>query len=761
MSAFPDSMALGSRCEASSRRRAGRFPFLDPLILVALCLLAYGSSLRYGFVSDDRILVTSRLSDYMQHFPFPDAFRSGFWKSETGGSGGGADSVTAESSGPSFKEDTRLDYYRPLVILSYALDARAGKGEALRYHLTNLLLHALVSILVWLILRRLTRARWIALGGALLFALEPIHVASVAWISGRTDLLATTFLLLAWLAWDRYLTVPPSQADVRPRTFGRAASLAACACCYALALLAKEIAISMILVFALYAWMGRPEHSRVSRQPWAALGLLVALTLAFVALRSHVLGIPVLGFTEAAAFRPGVPPAAYAWYLRMMCFPGTLHLFAPLRLPFGWTDPSFYLVAGILAGLLAGIVLLRRRLPLAAFGLAWFSITIAPMAHFVPLGLKTIVAEYWAYLPSVGWVLFLSGLAHRIAAGRPTAVAPTHDDQPSAGSSARAWAAPAVLLVLGLAGGAGIPARGEPLRSEKALLEHTIKVYPERVSTWISLAAIYSREGRMFDATRSLLRARRLDPDARGLHWVLGNTYRIRGLLDSAMVEYREELALHPDEYQVQINLANGLAEKGDEEGAAGFYRAAIRRSPRSWAVVRNQALDLSEAGQKVSTASEWPQADRSLGIAAGMLWGLQRAGAKLDASDLQELLNLELLLARPQRIREASRLLEAADAAGNGSPRENRQSGSEADNGAAWMAATANQLASLLERGDPAVPEAAALWTNDPFSAQWAQYIAGRWQETGRVAIAKPVWRALLRAHRLDSESLKALAPD
>jgi len=363
--------------------------------ILAACLAAYGASLRYDFVSDDLHLIVDRLPAYQKSFPIAEAFSHNFWK------GGAYGALPGEAK----------DYYRPLVTLSYAADARIWGARAFGFRLTNLLLHAVASWLVMLLLLRLGIGRAIALAAALLFALHPIHVSNVAWISGRTDLLCAVFLLIAYDrivdSIDRRATIDAGPGSVRAFGIGLLA--------YGLALLSKEMAFSLVGLLALHAYLRRAEASRsgrpLPRWPWIELGGVVAVTVAFVLFRAAVLGLPDFGSgarSAAVPFRLGALPAILTYYWRVLFLPAGLQLEVPFGPVSSALDPRVIVGSVMLALQVVAAVILSRRGRIAGFGLGWMLVTLLPVSHLVPLVFRAIVTEYWLYIPSIGFVTTLA-----------------------------------------------------------------------------------------------------------------------------------------------------------------------------------------------------------------------------------------------------------------------------------------------------------------------------------------------------------------
>lgn len=306
-------------------------------------------------------------------------------------------------------------YYRPLVVLSYLLDFGFldEPGGVTMAHMSNVVFHVASTLLVSLLARRVlaTADAWPAALATALFAVHPIHVESVNWISGRTDMLATLFVLAACLAALQW-------RDCRART-----ALFSTGVCVLLALMAKEVAVAVLgLIPALWWLAPRPSGAQggrtaLDRRFWlygaAALILPVVLYLAARRLSGTLLGEPVdlpLVVMAIGLIR------VLSWYALKLVMPWPPHnLVSWELLP---TPVIGALIVLIAAGLLAIAAQYRRRsddgLPLLA--MAWIALAIGPSLWiaFAP-GVRTPVAERYLYLPSVGlslgtgWLLVRMG----------------------------------------------------------------------------------------------------------------------------------------------------------------------------------------------------------------------------------------------------------------------------------------------------------------------------------------------------------------
>jgi hypothetical protein len=287
-----------------------------------------------------------------------------------------------------------VEYFRPLVVLSFAVDRLLYGEHASGYHLTNLALHAAGTWLVWGIGRRVLGPGFAAWAAAALFAIHPCHTLAVGWISGRTDVLAGVFYLAAFLAY----------LESRATGGGRGAVLTAgILVLFALALLSKEMALTLPVVMLGHALL-RPGGEPLARR-LVAPSLTAAVAAAYLALRIVVLG----------GFHPPPTPFAYhlgdaglAWHLATapLLYLADFVLFVP---PDPMATEPFWRAHPLLLVLFIALILQTFRTSLqrapdrstAAWGLGWMAITILPV-------LMLTIGEHFLYLPSAGYCLLVA-----------------------------------------------------------------------------------------------------------------------------------------------------------------------------------------------------------------------------------------------------------------------------------------------------------------------------------------------------------------
>ena len=308
--------------------------------------------------------------------------------------------------------------YRPVRTLTYALNYWAGGLDPTGYHLFNVLLHALNSMLVYWLFRAVTGRRTLALAGALLFAAHPVQTAAVAYVSGRKDLLAAFFILAGCLSFLSY------------RDTGRRRYLLLCLACLVVGVLSKELVIVLPALLLLLD-LCRPDRSGGPVREPAAVRLFRALVRSRMAY--------ALGFVLAAAslyYALFLSPASRMeglWGGSLAAHAGTcFKLFShyvglavfthPLIADYtgevfplspGFADASTLMAVVLLAAFVAVAVWIYPSRPLVSLGMGWFLATLAPVLQIVPF--HELAADHFLYVPLIG-VSLLGGAAVEVVA---------------------------------------------------------------------------------------------------------------------------------------------------------------------------------------------------------------------------------------------------------------------------------------------------------------------------------------------------------
>lgn len=542
--------------------------------------------------------------------------------------------------------------WHPLTWLSHMLDVELFGVRAGAHHLVNAALHAVNGAVLFLVLHRMTGARWRSAVVAALFLAHPLHVESVAWVAERKDLLSTLFGFLALGAYRRHAERPGA---------GRYALVLLC---FALSLLAKPMWVTFpFLLLLLDVWPLRrfafaaadggaegPGAVVPARRLLLEKAPLLALSVAssavtLVAQRGAVSG-DALGLGARAA-NAVVSYAGYAW---KTFWPAEL---APMY-PFRWPLPAWELAlaALVVGGVTVAVLLGARRRPWAAIGWLWFLGTLVPVIGVVQVGSQAM-ADRYTYVPSVGLFLAIVWGVHDLARGRQAGPLAAAAGLVLAVLAALTWRQTArwadhetlfrhAVAVTGENARAhGVLAMGlrRTGKAGDALLHarEATRLEPEVARHWSELALVSRAVGRPADAYDASRRAVELDPGL-GLAWTaLGQAAGDLGLADEAEAALRRGVALLPGESHAWNELGMGLARNGRADEALEAYRRAVSLNPESAAAWSNLAIlqqglgRVDEAGDSFAAAARADPANPAIWRNLGVF--LARTGRPVDAA--------------------------------------------------------------------------------------------------------------------------------
>lgn len=312
----------------------------------------------------------------------------------------------------------RILYWRPLIMVSYAFDWKLGGGGPLYFHVVNLLLQAGASALAFTTLRRwLSGATWPAAAAALLFVVHPTKAESVAWISGRTDIVCLIAILVAAVGIARRLE-------------GKHGGIALEALGTVVAYLSKEQAIVLPCFAAVEIWVaaGRPAlELPVVKTLIRGAAPQAAIAIVYLAVRTLVLPI------GAAAGRQHVPLFDHAIalfetlgrYAALTFVPHDLSIQQGLvhTLESHAVHSYPYAVVGVVSTIVLVAIAwrLRETFPSVSIGIALYFVTVAPTSNLVYTGMATLVSERFLYLPLFGFAYAIGAVLERYGIKRWTA----------------------------------------------------------------------------------------------------------------------------------------------------------------------------------------------------------------------------------------------------------------------------------------------------------------------------------------------------
>lgn len=297
--------------------------------------------------------------------------------------------------------------WHPVTWLSHMLDVQVFGRNSSAYHFVNVTIHSLNAMLVFLLLVQLTAALWRSFLVALLFALHPLHVESVAWIAERKDLLSGLFFFLTLIVWGRY---------VKKQTITRylcALSL------FALGLMAKPMLVTLPFILILLDWwpLGRLDAQRcpvrlfVEKIPF--LGLSLASSCVTL-LAQHQAGAMATLAATPLSVRLANALISYGVYLRKMVWSSDLAIIYPLPTFIPWWQPAAWGILFIVATF--AFLRMRTRHPYLIIGWLWYLGMLLPVIGIIQVGIQSM-ADRYTYLPLLGPFVMISWGAADMAAG--------------------------------------------------------------------------------------------------------------------------------------------------------------------------------------------------------------------------------------------------------------------------------------------------------------------------------------------------------
>ena len=512
-------------------------PICVVLSLSALTILVYLNSLPNQFVFDDLGLVVNNLK--IRNLTSIPAIL-------------GADGKAA---------------YRPLRTASYALDYSLFGLNPTGFRAVNIALHVLNGTLVFFLFRALLREPRPALLAAILFVVHPIQTESVAYISGRRDLLFTLFYLAGFACYIRY------------RESDRLRYLLLAGLSYLLSLLSKEMAISLPLLcigYDVIRSMPSADGKRFLTRWQAALeGIRTAVRRHTVL---YAIGTAVLLFMvwyyvyrvnpsqQRAMYGGGLGPTLltsariFVHYLKLLLFPITLNAdysFNAFPVSRSLADPRALVALAILGAAGWGFVRLLTTARWAAFGGLWFFITLLPVSQIIPH--HEMMAEHYLYLPSAGIFLTAGVLLDR------SLIQPRRQVATVA----------AFVLVVALLGIRTV-VRNRDWRDSETLWTKTARTAPGSARAHINVGELALRKGRSLQAGREFEEALRIQPNDAITLDNLGGLLLRHGLFDEAEQHLRQAIRIQPRHPKARINLGLLYLNRRQLDEAEREFRAAL-----------------------------------------------------------------------------------------------------------------------------------------------------------------------------------------
>jgi tetratricopeptide (TPR) repeat protein len=463
----------------------------------------------------------------------------------------------------------------PLTWLSHMLDAELFGMAPGRHHLQSVILHALNSVLLLLVLWQMTGSTWRSAFVAALFAVHPMHVESVAWVSERKDVLAATFWLITMWAYVHYARKPG------PLRYGMVALA------LTMGLLAKPMVATLPLVLLLLdVWpLKRVTLSRSDRADWRRVIIekipLLALAAGFLAWTLVAQrGIGAVATLEALPFPARLANASMSvvMYIDKLVWPSGLAVFYP----YPRETPIWWPLAGAGLVIAASILVWRSatRTPQMLIGWLWYLVTLIPVIGLVQVG-SHAMADRFTYLPAIG--LFL------IAAwGGPELLSRVFRSQ---------RIAPAAGLVVVIVFAIAARAQVGYWQTSETLWSRALAVTENNFRAHAGMAEVRSRQNRVDEAIAHYTEAVRLAPDEAEWHVNLGLLLVRNKEFARAAESFERAVRLRPGDAESYNNLGAMLARLNRTTEAIAAYTRALDIRPQYALARRNLGLALAAQG--------------------------------------------------------------------------------------------------------------------------------------------------------------------
>lgn len=528
----------------------------QPSVLLSLLglstLVLYSGALLFDFVWDDgpQIVNSPILRSWSN---LPRAFGSDLW----------------------YHVARHQIYYRPLFvawsILNYSLFGLRPWG----WHLGAILAHVAAVAAVFWLARKLGLEYWTAVLTALIFALHPIHIEPVVWISAASDTMVTMFVALAFVA---FLNARDRSQAMRAGWW--LASLALLTC----ALLTKEMAVSFSALVAIYAWLhpvrGESTFGQKAFSAAREAAPFVFLTLAYALLRKHALVHPSSQFDPSHGIIDVVRtlPLVICFYIKKLFFPvGLTGLYYTPYVTSKIVSQVWILALAL--GLLVAVLWYWNRREgnsSVAFAGLWFLIGLAPALYLRNFGNGDFVRDRYVYLPSIGFAMLLAMALRRLPGIR--------------GWNAQAVQVCAAVLLCTFYAGASLNQQSY-WASDLLILSRGQSLYPNNPYTLVGLAAEYSKLGANDRAIELAEEAERTHPEYGYARLSLAETYIRAGRFDAGRIWLEAALKANPDYATSETGMAAvaGLyGRMGDYQQAFGFCDQILRKDPQLYSALYN-----------------------------------------------------------------------------------------------------------------------------------------------------------------------------
>ena len=509
------------------------------LFLAGISVAVFGQTIRYDFVNfDDDV--------YVYNTP---AIQAG---------------ITIKGIALAFTSPHARNWH-PLTTISHMLDCQLYGLNAGGHHATNVVLHTIAVFLLFGVLRQMTGAVWKSAIVAALFAVHPLHVESVAWVSERKDVLSAVFFMLTLCAYVRYVRAP---------SVGRYLIVAVI---FALGLMSKSMLVSTPVVLLLLDYWplgripkskARGQRSKVSGQRSVVGGLLMEK----IPLLLLSAGACVITFVLQKRATGAIPPLPFLWCVENAFVSYVIYAWQtlwPTRLAVFYPHPNdtlaiweVILAIGFLLATTAAAIVFRRERPYLFTGWLWYLVMLVPVIGLLQVG-EQGHADRYTYLPHVGLFLLAVWLAADVTAVRQSRFA----------------LAAAVVMIVAVAWAAFV--QTSYWRNSETLWTRALNVTSDNDVAHNNLGYLCVDRDKPDEAISHFETALRIRSGKRDPHYDVGSAF-------------------------IQMNLANALTRKGQSDEAIVRFDEAIKLQPYYADAYYNRGSVLFAKGRTEEAVADW-----------------------------------------------------------------------------------------------------------------------------------------------------------
>ena len=543
----------------------GKMKFIGICLVVFIIAIAvYANTLKGDFIWDDEYLIlkNSQVKSF-KHFGNVFSTYVGY----------GSENIN--------------NFYRPIQEISNMIDYAIWGEKPFGFHLTNIILHALVSVMVFIFLFCLTKNIMASGAAAVFYAVHPVHTEAVAYIAGRADSLYAFFMLLSLVLFIK-------SADKVRTGLNDRKLYALSIVFFILSLLSKELAITMPIIVFLYTFYfvrGTDDNKyyRILKWRWGIYAIIVG---EYVYLR-----LTALNFSSIA------PPSVFAKiplvlrfvtflrsvfiYLRLLVFPADLHMERTIRISKSLFEPTAALT---IAAIIFLIVLARKTYKtnkLISFAILWFFISLIPLSNIVPI--NSFLAEHWIYVASIGpFLLFGMGISWLYKKISPRGKLPV----------TVFFTILAILI--------GLYARVTVLRNtdwkdEISFFNSALKYHPRNARLYLNLGNTYFEKRDIDKAIEQYKKAIEIDKNYAVAYGNIGSSYLYKKDIDEAEKYLVNALNLKYNYPIGHYNLGVVYLKRKRYDKALKEFKIATEQLPQfyqAWNMVGQTYVRLKDAGK-------------------------------------------------------------------------------------------------------------------------------------------------------------------